>query len=286
MRLNTMLRLGGLALLFASVLLTSPRSFAADDPRAPPREKETVFSLTVKGGWLMIPIGICSIIVLTYGIERTISLRKVRIGSPMVLDQIFADIPQRSRLTKESLHAALTRCDADDSILGRVLKPGVEKLHRDEPHVQTFLEESAAKEVHLLKRRLRPFSVSASLAPLLGLLGTIFGMISCFENASAVDAASRAESLARGIYEALVTTAAGLCVAIPAMALFYYFSGRVDRAADLIDETATRFLDHYFGVPAIGKVAKHASAHGSAEVEKTHSHGSEAPAAAGVGKGE
>lgn len=242
-----------LALAFVALASTV---VPAGEPQTAPREKETVFSLIVKGGWVMIPIGICSLIVLTYGIERTITFRQSRVGSPTILDQIFEDLPQGAQLGQGTVKPALERCDADGSILARVLRCGIEKLDREEVHVQTFLEESAAKEFHLLKRGLRPFSICASLAPLLGLLGTIFGMISCFENATAVDAASRAESLAKGIYEALVTTAAGLSVAIPAMALFYFFNGRVDKAADLMDESATRFLDHYFGVQASAKAPK------------------------------
>lgn len=232
-------------------LLTS--SLGAQDANASTLPRETVFTLTMKGGWMMIPIGICSIIVLTYGIERAISLRRTRIGSPKLLEQIFSALPERAHLTREKLNIALAHCDADASILGRVLRPGVEKLYRDEHHVEEFLKESATKENHILKRGIRPFSICASLAPLLGLLGTVFGMITCFENASAADAAARAESLARGIYEALVTTAAGLCVAIPAMALYYHFFGRGDKIADHIDDTATRFLDHYFGSSAASR---------------------------------
>ncbi len=253
-----LLVLGSLAPYTVRAQEAPPRAAPAVQaaPPAAPRPRETVFSLTVKGGWLMIPIGLCSIFVLTVAIERAISLRRSRVGASAILERIFDDLPPRGRITRDDVAAAIALCDADDSVLGRVLRSGVEKMHRDEVHVQEFLREAAAKELHVLKRKLRPFSISASLAPLLGLLGTIFGMITCFENATAVETAARADSLARGIYEALVTTAAGLCVAIPAMALYYYFYGRVDRIADLVEETATELLDHYYGAATVARAGK------------------------------
>jgi len=212
---------------------------------------ETVFSLILHGGWLMIPIGLCSVIVLTIAIERAASLRKLRVGSAELLEDIYTALPSRARIRKDSVVAATVICEESKTIVGKVLGVAVQKIHRDETHAQTFLEEAAAKEAHLLKRRLRPFSIVASLAPLLGLLGTIFGMIVCFEQAADAEAASRADTLAKGIYKALVTTAAGISVAIPALVIYHYFQGRVDRIVDTLDETATAFLDHYYGGLAV-----------------------------------
>jgi biopolymer transport protein ExbB len=214
---------------------------------------ETVFSLILHGGWLMIPIGLCSIIVLTLAIERAVSLKKLRVGSAKILEDIYSALPSRSQLRKDSIASAAAVCEDSNTIVGNILLVAVRKIHRDEAHAQTFLEEAAAKETHFLKRRLRPFSIVASLAPLMGLLGTIFGMIVCFEQAADADAAARADTLAKGIYKALVTTAAGISVAIPALVSYHYFQGRVDRIVDTFDETATAFLDHYYGDGAVRK---------------------------------
>jgi biopolymer transport protein ExbB len=207
----------------------------------------------------MIPIGMCSVVVLTWTIERLISLRKARVYSPELLSEMFELVPSRSRATKEHVKEATAHCESQETIVARVVQAGVEKLHRDESHAQTFLEEAATKEVHLLNRRLRPFEVCVAVAPLLGLLGTVLGMISCFEKASLADTASRADTLASGIYVALVTTAAGLCVAIPALLIHHYFLGRVDKVQDAVEEAASEFLDHYYGTATMVRVRKTAS---------------------------
>jgi biopolymer transport protein ExbB len=238
-------------------VLVPQHAFAAEPPAArasadtsdgasTSKSRETVFSLAVKGGWLMIPIGLCSVVVLTWTIERLISLRRSKVLAPDVLDAVFETIPSRAQWSKSSALEAMALCDESDSIVSRVIKVGVEKVHRDEPHAQKFLEEAAAKELHVLKRKLRPFEVCVAVAPLLGLLGTIFGMISSFEKTTMVETAARADTLAGGIYQALVTTAAGLCVAIPALLLHHHFMGRVDRVQDAIEESSSEFLDHYY----------------------------------------
>ena len=207
---------------------------------------ETIFTLLLKGGWLMIPIVLCSVIVLTLAIERTISLRRSRTIPPDLLDTLYETLPAHGA-TRSQQKDASQELEQSSSILGEVLQAGVDKLHRGKVVTETFVREAATKQFHILKRRLRPFSVVASLAPLLGLLGTIYGMIVCFENAAAADAAARAESLARGIYGALVTTAAGLSVAIPSLVFYHYFEGRVDRIADTLEESAADIQEHYFG---------------------------------------
>ena len=229
----------GLILAFLAAAPVLAEGPPRDPGKAVPQEaqpRETVFSLTVKGGWLMIPIGLCSIIVLTWTIERTISLRRSRLGSPGLVEKLFAVLPPRGRATKENVAEALAVCDASGTMVARVLRTGVEKIHRDEAHAQSFLEESVAKEVHRLKWNLRPFEICIAVAPLLGLLGTIFGMISCFERTTYADTAARAETLANGIYVALVTTAAGLCVAAIAI------------IADRLIQTAARRLADKRGV--------------------------------------
>jgi biopolymer transport protein ExbB/TolQ len=91
-------------------------------------------------------------------------------------------------------------------------------------------------------------------------------MITCFENATAADASARVATLTRGIYEALVATATGLFVAIIALIIYHWFQGRVDRVIDRIDEAGSRFLEHYYGVPASAKQrGTHAAAEGAVQ---------------------
>ncbi len=239
----------GIALLLCC-LLVSAASLIAQEPAGEAdviSSDETVYSLFVKGGTLMYPILLCSLIVVTLAIERAVSMRKRRVGTSALFDQVAGVLVSRQKATPERLRKAARVCTSDTTIVGKLLEHGLVRLHRDEAHVQAAMEEAAAKEMHRLHRRLRPFAVIATLAPLLGLLGTVIGMILCFGEASAVEATERAQKLSDGIYRALVTTAAGLCVAIPSMLLGHYYQGRVDGVIDLLDENATRFLDHYYG---------------------------------------
>jgi biopolymer transport protein ExbB len=192
-------------------------------------------------------------ITVTLALERVINFRKARVGSTLLVDQLFEVLPARANATKAQVNAALLVCDHSRSIVGRVLRSGVEKFHRDEAHSQATLEEAAAREGHFLKRRLRPFNVISSLSPLLGLLGTISGMITCFEKATSTDASSRVTTMTQGIYEALVATATGLIIAIAALILYHYFLGAADRVVDRIDESANRFLDHYYGTQTFAR---------------------------------
>ena len=211
--------------------------------------RETIFSLIMKGGWIMVPIGLCSLLVATVSIERMVSLRSSRVASPELLEELTELVPSRGALDGGKRDGVLALCSSA-AVVDRVLLSGIERLHREEGPVVEALEEAAGREAHQLRRKLRPLAMVAALAPLLGLLGTIYGMITCFENAVAADTASRAATLASGIYVALVSTAAGMSVAIPAMLLNFYFQGRVDRITDSVDEAATNLVDHYFGVPA------------------------------------
>jgi len=209
-------------------------------------DDETMFSLVLKGGWLMVPIGLASLVVLTVAFERGISLRRGRTTPSGLLDEVFRRVPHRrtSRVDRESCAAMLGQ---DDSLLANVLRAGVLQVARGAKSVEAHLSESISKQLHLLKRRLRPLSIVGSIAPLLGLLGTIYGMISCFSEAGAAESSSRTQVLAEGIYAALVTTAAGLTVAIPALVLYHYFLGRVDRVIDQLEEASTDLLEHYYG---------------------------------------
>lgn len=241
----------GFAALLCCLLITTAALLAGEAPaegtEAAAPGKETVYSLFLKGGSLMYPILLCSIIVVTLAIERAISMRRRRVGTPELIERIAAAVPSRKQATAERLRTAAGICAEDVTLLGKLLQEGLVRLHRDEAHVQAAMEEAATKEMHRLHRRNRPFTVIATLAPLLGLLGTVIGMILCFGEASVAEATERAQKLSDGIYRALVTTAAGLCVAIPSMLLGHFYQGRVDSVIDLFDESATRFLDHFYG---------------------------------------
>ena len=120
--------------------------------------------------------------------------------------------------------------------------------------IEKAIEDAGAREVGKMKRQLRPLSAVATISPLLGLLGTVYGMIGAFQAASAAGA-GKADTLAKGIYEALVTTAAGLTLAIPVLIVYQILSNKIDSIVDEIDDIAIDFLEHTGGNEVSGRKA-------------------------------
>jgi biopolymer transport protein ExbB len=218
-------------------------ALAADPKAAPqtdtPKKKETVWSLTVKGGIVMIPLGICSIVGLGIAIERFISLRRSKIIPPDFIGGLMVAIKNGG----SDLRVATEYCDNSKSPVGNIFKAGIMNLSKGEVFVEKAIEDAGAREVDKLKRSLRGLAIITSVSPLLGLLGTVYGMITAFETSTMVGI-GKGVLLASGIYEALVTTAAGLTIAIPTLLLYQYFIGRVDALVDEIDDMGIEFMDH------------------------------------------
>ncbi|MCH2330146.1 MAG: MotA/TolQ/ExbB proton channel family protein, partial [Roseibacillus sp.] len=121
-------------------------------------------------------------------------------------------------------------------------KAGIQWRDSGYEAVAKAVEDSAIREADKMKRSLRGLSIIAAVCPLLGLLGTVYGMIDAFQRTSSSGGAAKTADLATGIYEALVTTASGLTIAIPAMLLYQFLLSRVDGLIDHIDEVGTEFI--------------------------------------------
>lgn len=200
-------------------------------------EKETMFSLVKKGGPVMIPLAIASVLALALGIERFISLNKNR-----VLPDEFVNGFGKAWDTDPSGKAAEKFCDDSGGAAGHVFKAGIQWRRQGHEAIGKAIEDAGSREAEKMKRSVRPLSVIAAVCPLLGLLGTVYGMIDAFQKTAASGGAAKTADLANGIYQALVSTAAGLTIAIPVLLLFQWLSSRADSAIDHIDETGTNFI--------------------------------------------
>jgi biopolymer transport protein ExbB len=232
--------------LLALVLLVAAMSHVARVAWAAPIQKdaappkETLWSLIVKGGIVMIPLGICSIIGLAMAVERSLSLRKEKIIPPQFVENTF-------KAWRESgPQEAIAYCEKVGGHAGNIFRAAIQSRGRGEEGVEKAIEDAGFREAEKLKRSLRGLSVIASLSPLLGLLGTVYGMISAFQVASAVGM-GKAEVLAKGIYEALVTTAAGLTIAIPVLLVQQWLNSRADAIVDDLDDMTMRFMLSWTG---------------------------------------
>ena len=236
LRIKTNLR--SALILGSGVFFTcATMAWAADAGAAADAQKETFFDLVKKGGVVMIPIAIASIIALAIGLERFISLRKEK-----VLPDNFLKGIGEAWDSDPSGDKAEEFCDQYGGAAGHVFKSGIQWRDEGYEAVAKAIEDTGSREADRMKRSLRGLSVIASVAPLLGLLGTVYGMIDAFQRSATSGGAAKTADLATGIYEALVTTAAGLTVAIPVLLLFQWLNSRVDGLIDYLDESCTEFI--------------------------------------------
>jgi len=183
------------------------------------------------GGPLMLPIALCSFILLVFVFERAISLRRGRvIPGPFV--RKFIEQLRTKQLDRET---ALELCEKNRSPVSDVFAAAINKWGRAAVEIEQAIIDEGERMTHGLRKHVRLFNGISTICPLLGLLGTVLGMIRAFNSIATVDAMGRPELLAAGISQALLTTAAGLTVAIPALIAYLFFSGRVDRLIIDID---------------------------------------------------
>lgn len=191
------------------------------------------------GGLLMIPLAVCSLLLVTLIFERTISLRRGRI-IPRPFVRRFLEQIRGGELEREG---ALELCEENGSPVATVFAGAVRKWGRPGVEVEQAIIDSGERATNGLRRYLRIFNGIATISPLLGLLGTVVGMIRAFNAIATSDAMGRPELLAAGISQALLTTAAGLSVAIPALIFYMYFVSRVDRLIIDIDALAQQLVN-------------------------------------------
>ncbi len=179
-----------------------------------------MLEIMLAGGWLMLPIILCSVIAVAIIIERFLALRSARVMPPAVPGQV------RQWAQQQELDAKHIEQLRRSSPLGRVLAAALDNRDRTRDVIKEAVEDTGRHVVHELERFLNTLGTIAGMAPLLGLLGTVVGMIKVF-SAIMVQGVGDPNELAGGISEALITTAAGLTVAIPAYFFYRYFRGLV-----------------------------------------------------------
>ncbi|MCG7898066.1 MAG: MotA/TolQ/ExbB proton channel family protein [Candidatus Thiodiazotropha lotti] len=199
-----------------------------------------MFELVKSGGWLMLPIIACSIAALGIVIERFWSLQRKRVMPEYLMRQIL-QLHQDEKLNLADLDKLKT-----SSPLGRILAAGLVNRNHSKVVMKEAIEEVGRQVVHELERYLNTLGTIASISPLLGLLGTVIGMIKVF---SVIVTAGVGDPgvLAGGISEALITTAAGLSVAIPSLMFHRYFSGLIDQLVIGMEEQALKMVEVIHG---------------------------------------
>jgi biopolymer transport protein ExbB len=195
-----------------------------------------VLELVTAGGWLMVFIIIGSIVAAAICIERLYTLNPKKIAPPHLLASVW------KQLKAGEMDANRLRTLKQSSPLGRILAAGLGNAYHGRDVMKESIQEAASHVIHELERYLNTLGTIAAVAPLLGLLGTVVGMIDVFAEIMA-QGTGNASALAGGISQALITTAAGLSVAIPALVMHRYFIGRIDSIVIDLEQETIKLVD-------------------------------------------
>lgn len=199
-----------------------------------------MFDMIIKGGPIMYPIILCSVIALAIVIERLFHLHRAKIDTKKFMDEIV------DKLKRNKIMESIEMCENTPGPIAHILKAGILKHDRPKAEIKEAIEETGLYEIPRLEKNLPILSTIVYITPLLGLLGTVTGMVRCFqviqEKSTSLHPVSPGD-LAGGIWEALITTVAGLCIAIPAYVAYNYLANKVEgfilemerSAADLIN---------------------------------------------------
>ncbi|MCB0396207.1 MAG: MotA/TolQ/ExbB proton channel family protein [Flavobacteriales bacterium] len=200
-------------------------------------ETLSVFSLLVKGGLVMIPLAILSLMAVYIFIERMLAIRKASEEDNHFMNNI------RDFIHDGKLDSAKDLCKRTDNPIARMIEKGLSRLGRPLTDISTAIENVARLEVFKLEKTLATLATIAGAAPMLGFLGTVIGMIRAFHNMATGGANIEVNALAGGIYEAMVTTAAGLTIGIIAYVGYNILVSRVEKVVNKMEARSIEFLD-------------------------------------------
>ncbi len=195
-----------------------------------------MWELIKSGGWIMLPIVVCSIIAVAIVAERLWTLRPARISPPHLLGQVWRWVQDKQMDQNKFQELRL------GSPLGQILAAGLTNSRYGRDIMKESIQEAGVKVVNELERYLTPLGTIAAITPLLGLLGTVLGMIEIF-SAFMGSGMANAPQLAGGIAKALVTTAAGLFVAIPTLFFHRFLQRRVDQLVVNMEQEAIKLVE-------------------------------------------
>jgi biopolymer transport protein ExbB len=203
----------------------------------PAQKGISLLGLLIEGGFIMIPIAILSIIAIYVIAERWRVLNSSKIQSEKFL------VSLEDMLRAGETRAALNYCDQIDKPLSRILKQGIKNLGRPIADIQESIKNAGKKEIFFLEKKMDWLATIAGVAPLLGFLGTVTGMIQAFMQIQSLQGNVNPSVLAGGIWEALVTTAAGLAVGIFAYFFYNYLLSRINRMIFDLEMSSKDFIE-------------------------------------------
>ena len=202
---------------------------------AAPVEKISLFTLLLSGGALMIPLLICSIILVYVFAERWMAIRKASVIDPSFMARI------KDQLESGNKEKAIATCKSVNTPVARVIEKGVSRIGKPIEYIEKSMENTGRLEVYQLEKNLSVLSTIAGIAPIFGFLGTIAGMIILFFNVQ--HQGFSLETIAGGIYTKMVTSATGLIIGLLAYMGYAYLNAQINKNVNRMEAASADFLD-------------------------------------------
>jgi len=196
----------------------------------------SLLDLIMKGGWVMIPIGFLSITAVYLIVERYITISQASKVDPGFMTNV------KTMLMDGKTDAALSMCKSTNTPIARLLEKGIKRLGKPVKEIESAVENTGKLEIYKLEKNLSYLGIIAGIAPMFGFVGTISGVIRIFYNISLADNIS-ISLIAGGLYEKMITSAAGLVVGILAHIGFHYLNAMIDRVSFQLESTTVEFID-------------------------------------------
>ena len=212
-------------------------TLAAADSLQAASQSTSVLDLLLLGGWVMIPLLLLSVLAVFLFVERLIKIRNAQSDPDEITDRV------RRFVREGNVEDALSYCQREDVPITRILRKGLERLGRPISEIQDAVQAAGRRETFELEQRTNLLASIAGVAPMLGFFGTVVGMIRAFRQIQDLQGNVNPSVLAGGIWEALITTAAGLLIGILAQLAYNFLLGRIRRITNDMERSATDFID-------------------------------------------
>jgi len=220
-----------------TLLLQVDTTAVADSLQATSAEGSSLLDLLLLGGWVMVPLVLLSILTIYLFVERIITIRQAGANPEAITERV------RDYVRNGDVEGAISYCKQKDVPITRILKQGLERLGRPISEIQDAVQAAGKHETFELEKRTNLLASIAGIAPMLGFFGTVVGMIRAFQEIQNMQGTVNPSQLAGGIWEALITTAAGLMVGILALFAYNFLLERIRRLTNDMERSATDFID-------------------------------------------
>lgn len=222
--------------MLATVFLQALSTVVDTTATAPKEDSLSLLQLIMKGGFIMIPVGILSIISIYVFIERFSTIKKAR----KVDSNLLANV--KENLMKGDLDAARSLCKASNTPASLMIEKGISRLGKSTKEIESAMESVGKLELAKLEKNTNVLGVIAGIAPMMGFIGTVSGVIKIFYNISLADNISIG-LISGGLYEKMITSAAGLVVGVFSFICYHYLQSMIDKVSFVMEKTALDFMD-------------------------------------------